>query len=70
MTQCMERFFSPCITLRVKGGIYLVDNVHQFQLVKLFKTEAGINGSINEKNYDDFRAAAGKRGYAVETIGE
>lgn len=67
MTERMERFFSPCVKLVLRSGIYMVADVHQFKLIQQFKEESGIKGSINQHNFDEFMKAAGNHGYSVET---
>lgn len=68
MTQRLTAFFSPCVSLRLRSGIFSTDRPTDYGLVAQFKQAADLNGAIRDVNYDDFLRAASDHGYSVEVL--
>lgn len=56
------------ITLNRRNGIFSIDLVSQYKLFQQLKKEAGIKGSLNDKNYNSFLSVAGDYGYWIAVI--
>jgi hypothetical protein len=79
MTERLDAFFSPKITLAWKGHFktkpdgYWPDTIKDRDLLRQFMQEANIehrNGVfVNADQIDAILAAAGRHGYSVETVG-
>lgn len=68
MTQRLERFFDPCLQVRLLCGRIVPEFVRDYALFKQFANHAKLINGVRESDYDRFLAAAGEFGYSVELV--